>query len=101
MTTRALTGLLAALFFAVLAVGCGGKGSTTAGQGAAVETRDVAGQRSAEEQRAADEQRAAEAKRAEDERRRQAEEKRRAEEEAARRAAEQPVVKPLPSPGVS
>jgi peptidoglycan-associated lipoprotein len=95
MTNRALAGLLAALFVAALVAGCGSKGSTS-GQGAAVESRDVGDQ-----QRAAEEQRAADARRAEEERRRQAEEKRRAEEEAARRAAEQPVVQPLPAPGVS
>jgi peptidoglycan-associated lipoprotein len=96
MNNWPLARLLAALFVAVLVAGCGSKGGTTTGQGAAVESRDVGEQR-----RAADEQRAADARRAEEERRRLAEEKRRADEEAARRAAEQPVVKPLPAPGVS
>jgi peptidoglycan-associated lipoprotein len=96
MTNTALARLLAALFVALLVAGCGSKGGT-AQKGATVESRDVGEQKRAADAQRADEER----KRQEDEARRLAEEKRKAEEEAARRAAEQPVVKPLPSAGVS
>jgi peptidoglycan-associated lipoprotein len=102
MTKPAWAGLFAGVCFALLIAGCGSKGGAEPKGGATVESRDVG-----QQQRAADEQRAAEAKRAEQERKRQedearrlAEEKRKA-DEAARRAAEQPVVKPLPSAAVS
>jgi peptidoglycan-associated lipoprotein len=90
--------LLAALCVVLLIAGCGSKGGTEQKGGATVESRDLGGQQGATE-----EQRAADAKRAEEERKRQeaearrlADEKRKA-DEAALRAAEQPVVKPLPS----
>jgi peptidoglycan-associated lipoprotein len=100
MINRALARLLAAVFVALLVAGCGSKGKTTTKQGAAVENRDVAGAQptagAVPGAQSVDEER-----RRQEEARRLAEQKRRAEEEAARRAAEQPVVKPLPTPGVS
>jgi peptidoglycan-associated lipoprotein len=95
MTNWALARLLAALFVALLAAGCGSRGGTEQ-KAATVESRDIGDQ----ERAAQDAQRADEERRRQEEARRLADEKRKA-DDAARRAAEQPVVQPLPSPGVS
>jgi peptidoglycan-associated lipoprotein len=95
---RILVGICVAAFLA----GCASKG--TEPPKADVEQRDITDQqKKADAQRAADEAKRKEAKRKEDEARRLAqEEERRRQEEAARKAAaEQPVVQPLPAPGVS
>lgn len=101
MTKSAWARLIAVVCVALLVAGCPSKGGVQPKGGAAVESRDVG------DQQRVDEQRAAEAKRAEQERLRQEEEARRLADEkrkaedAARRAAEQPVVKPLPPAAVS
>lgn len=91
---RVLVGICVALLLA----GCGGRGGALPPR-AAVEQRDVLDQ---SQQAQADQAAAEEARRKEEEARRLAEEERRRAEEAARRAAaDQPVVQPLPEPGMS